>query len=270
MSAPPQTPQEWALALFGRSVLKQEKFRQVRELAGDYAGLTCLDLGPDNGVISLLLRQEGGRWHSADLGEEQTASIRSLVGERVHQLDGGPTEFADGYFDLVAVVDFLEHIPDDRGFVTELGRIVRPGGVLLVNVPHLRPGNWLLSLRDRLGLTDAWHGHLRPGYDRAGLEKLLAPWFQIEKSREYSKVLAESIDTALNFMYMKAQGKTRGRTSGQKGVVVTQAAYERHAKQLKLLRLIYPFLWLAARLDRLLFFARGYKLIVKARRVANR
>lgn len=68
-----------------------------------------------------------------------------------HPLPGGrpggadrrrPHPFADREFDLVVVVDFLEHIPDDRGFAAELGRILKPGGRLIVNVP--REPRWSL------------------------------------------------------------------------------------------------------------------------------
>ena len=62
-----QPDAEWAVALFNRSVLKQAKYRRVLELMDDPSGKTSLDIGADNGVISYLLRQRGGRWYSADL-----------------------------------------------------------------------------------------------------------------------------------------------------------------------------------------------------------
>ena len=49
----------WAVALFNRSVLKQEKFRRISELIEDPVGRTSLDIGADNGTISYLLRQRG-------------------------------------------------------------------------------------------------------------------------------------------------------------------------------------------------------------------
>ena len=59
------TETEWAVALFRKSVLKQAKLRQILELLDDPAGKTNLDIGADNGIISYLLRQRGGRWYSA-------------------------------------------------------------------------------------------------------------------------------------------------------------------------------------------------------------
>src|SRR5213075_2463069 len=95
-------------------------------LLGPTAGLRCLDLGSDNGVVSLLLRRGGGRWASADLTAEAVSSIRERV-------EGASLPFPDAEFDRVVVVDMLEHMSDDGAFVAELARVLKPGGRLLVN-----------------------------------------------------------------------------------------------------------------------------------------
>ena len=51
---------DWAVALFRKSVLKQRKLAEVSRALGPTEGLRCLDLGSDNGVVSLLLRERGG------------------------------------------------------------------------------------------------------------------------------------------------------------------------------------------------------------------
>ena len=109
MSEPPDA-RDWAVKLFRRSVLKQRKLAQIGAMLGPTAGLRCLDLGSDNGVVSLLLRRGGGTWASADLTEEAVASIRELVEDDVHLVAGGRLPFGDGAFDRVAVVDMLEHV----------------------------------------------------------------------------------------------------------------------------------------------------------------
>lgn len=259
-----QSPADWAVALFNRSVLKQAKLQKIVELLDDPAGKSSLDIGADNGVISYLLRQRGGRWSSADLDARAVDSIRNLVGEGVYQLSGSATPFANDSFDQVVVVDYLEHIPDDRGFMLELARILKPGGTLILNVPHLRPGSWLLRVRHAIGLTDEWHGHLRPGYTLKGLRELLEPSFSIEQALTYSKTFSELLDTVLNGAYLKMQKQPGPAT--QKGTVVTQQDVRKHKKQFALLSALYPLLWAVAKLDLLLWFRPGYKLMVKATR----
>ena len=229
---------DWAVALFNRSVLKQEKFRRIAELLEDPAGRSNLDIGADNGVISYLLRRRGGRWASADLDERAVESIRELVKDDVHRLDGARTPFPDAAFDQVVVVDYLEHIPDDDAFAAELGRILRPGGCVIINVPHLKPGSLLNRLRHRIGLTDEWHGHLRPGYRDEDLRRLLGPRFQVERSVVYSGVFSELIDTLLNGMNELRRGKARGTQATRKGTVVTGADLQRRRKEFRLLSAI--------------------------------
>lgn len=260
---------EWAVALFNRSVLKQAKFRQILARLGDLAGKRALDIGADNGVISYLLRQRGGVWHSADLDQRAVASIRQLVGRDVHQIDGGTTPFEAGAFDLVVIVDFLEHIPDDRGFARELARIIRPGGQVVINVPHLQPKSIVTRLRHAVGLTDEWHGHLRPGYSIQGLRDLLGPAFVIEEVVTYSRVFSELIDTGLNAAYLKVQKRQGPSGPSPKGPVITGSDVRKHRKQFALLSALYPLIWSIAKLDALLWFTPGHKLIVSARRAAD-
>lgn len=275
MPAPPDQPagqeavgdqgREWALKLFERSVLKQAKYKAISSLLDDTQGLTCLDVGANNGVISYLLRQRGGLWHSADLDPKTVESIRAMVGERVVRLDGPRTPFADGQFDLVVIIDFLEHIEQDSQFVAEIRRILRPGGVLVVNVPNLKPGSLLNRLRHAIGLTDEQHGHLRPGYSAAGLTYLLGPRFNVEVCRTYSKTFSETVDTLLNYLYMVRQAQKDRQVGSSKGIVVDQVDLGRLQKEFKMLSILYPFLLVFAKLDLLLPFNSGYKLIIKAR-----
>ena len=88
---------------------------------------------------------------------------------------GWRAAFPDRSFDLVVVIDFLEHIAGDRGFVAELRRILRDDGVLVVNVPHRKPWSLIRPLRLALGLTDEQHGHLRPGYSRPASSNSCTP-----------------------------------------------------------------------------------------------
>jgi SAM-dependent methyltransferase len=259
------TATDWALALYGKSVLKQAKLRQIESLIDDPAGRRNLDVGADNGVISHLLRQRGGEWRSADLDPRAVASIRQLVGSEVYQLDDIRTPFADCAFDQVIIIDHLEHIPDDRAFAQELARILVPGGILVVNVPHLQPGSPLNRFRHRIGLTDAWHGHLRPGYSLDGLREVLGPRFAIERAVTYSRFGSELVDTALNGMYEVMRKRSGGGASSSKGTIVTAEDVSRHRKQLRLLSLLYPALKLTAWTDRLMPWQPGHKLIVRAR-----
>lgn len=49
--------------------------------------------------------------------------------------------FADAVFDLVCALDIIEHVDDDDGALSELSRVTRPGGLVLISTP-LHPLLW--------------------------------------------------------------------------------------------------------------------------------
>jgi SAM-dependent methyltransferase len=250
----------WALALFRRSVLKQRKLREIERRLGETSGRRCLDLGSDNGVVSLLLRRHGGVWASGDLTDEAVASIRELVGSEVHRVEPDRLPFPAGEFDAVVVVDMLEHVADDGAFVRELARVTKPGGRLVVNTPHLKR-TLLRRLRHAIGQTDEKHGHLRPGYTAEGLERLLAPGFELESAGSYSRFFSEVVDTAINWAVERL-----GKKGSAKGLVVTGSDVARHRKLFLAYSLVYPFVWVVSRLDAVIPWTPGYMLIATARR----
>lgn len=247
---------EWAIKLFRKSPLKQEKWRQIQRCLLPVGEYRSLDIGSDNGVISLLLRQRGGQWFSADLIAETVDSIQQLVGEHVYQIDGKRTPFDDNSFEQVVIVDFLEHIETDALFIDELFRIIKPGGRLVINVPNPREG-LLRRLRFALGQTDQAHGHVRAGYSLPQLRSLCKGRFEVNQGTGYSKLFSELIDTVITaaLEFLKGGGR------GQKGTVVTGADMSRLKKSFTIYRAVYPLVASFVFLDNVLPLMRGSMLI---------
>lgn len=256
----------WHLKLFSKSVLKQNKWRKIQAFLGGTEGKKCLDVGSDNGVISYLLREQGGDWSSADLDDTAVASITELVKTNVYQLDGHKTEFEDDVFDKVVIVDYLEHIENDKGFMDEVYRVLKPGGELLINVPHIT-NSLLRKFRLAIGQTDEKHGHLRPGYTIDDIRKLGAGKFDVVAHKKYSRFFTECIDTLITFGYnlVKKDDGEATDAQGTKGVLVTSSDMGKYQKAFKMYSAIYPVVWLFGKLDHLLFLSKGYMMIVKAK-----
>lgn len=85
-------------------------------------------------------------------------------------------DFPDASFDLVCALDIIEHVTDDAAAFSELSRVTKPGGVLLISVP-LHAGNWT-AFDDLVG-----HGRRYEPTELAG--RLEEGGFKIERSAVY-------------------------------------------------------------------------------------
>jgi SAM-dependent methyltransferase len=85
---------------------------------------SVLHLAPE-AVVAQGLRDAAGQYVSADL-EPGRADVAA---------DLTALPFGDESFDLIVCSHVLEHVPDDRAAMRELHRVLRPGGVALVQTP---------------------------------------------------------------------------------------------------------------------------------------
>lgn len=70
---------------------------------------------------------------------------------------------ARGHYDLVAALDVVEHLEDDRAVIAGLASCLKPGGKLLVTVPAHQ---WMWSAHDELN-------HHKRRYSKRGLARLI-------------------------------------------------------------------------------------------------
>lgn len=253
---------EIQLARFRVSVLKQAKWRELSRAAGDTRGKRALDLGTDNGVISLLFRARGGTWESADLTAHATRAIERTLGERVSEIRDARLPYPDATFDLIVVADMLEHVRDDRTLLAEIARCLKVGGRAVLNVPRLKPLGVLHPLRRAIGLTNAWHGHVHAGYNARALRHLLPPTLRLVKTHEYVRFFSYALDTSLNAKSGRASPSATIRTA--KGTVRVNAKDEKPVGLV--VKLAYPLMRGFAALNALLPFTHGYMLVATLER----
>jgi ubiquinone/menaquinone biosynthesis C-methylase UbiE len=113
------------------------------ELAGLSAGDLLLDVGAGTGHTALAFARHGVRAVGLDLTQAMLRQAVGLAAER--ELDFAPVQglaeslpFADRAFDAVACRYCAHHFMDTRAAIIEMGRVARPGG-LLVFVDHVAP-----------------------------------------------------------------------------------------------------------------------------------
>lgn len=71
--------------------------------------------------------------------DKQTPPEGVIVGENVEFCAATvpPLPFDDNTFDSVISFQVIEHIKDDKAFVAEVKRVLRPGGVFIVSTPNI-------------------------------------------------------------------------------------------------------------------------------------
>ena len=85
--------------------------------------------------------------------------------------DGTAMPFSNEIFDRVIAAEVLEHVPSDQRAMTEIARVLRPGGLAAITVPSWLPERicWALSTE----YHEVPGGHVRI-YTRVELEAKLA------------------------------------------------------------------------------------------------
>jgi SAM-dependent methyltransferase len=96
-------------------------------------GARLLDVGCASGQMLDLL-SEFGSATGVD-PDEESIELARLHGHEVLAAGLPALPFADGTFAACTCLDVLEHLPDDAAALTELARVTRPSGALLVTVP---------------------------------------------------------------------------------------------------------------------------------------
>ena len=135
-------------------------------------GTTVIDVGAGAGRHSYEAYRRGADVIAFDQNAEELAEVDTML-QAMGQAGEAPASakaqvvvgdalalpYPDGTFDVVIASEILEHVPDDRGAIAELVRVLRPGGSLAITVPRWMPEKicWLLS--------DVYHanegGHIR-------------------------------------------------------------------------------------------------------------
>jgi len=159
------------------------------ERLGVRRGELLLDLGCGGGRHAFGALRLGARVVALDARATDLANVRAMIDAMreaeevlcdeeaaVVQADALALPFADAAFDKVIASEVLEHIDEDQTAISELARVLRPGGTMAVTVPRLGPE--VVNFAPSREYHDVEGGHVRiyrrstllERLQRAGLE----------------------------------------------------------------------------------------------------
>ena len=258
----------YQLKMFNKSLKKRLKVNLLSRHLGDLEGRTCLlvTCGDNNGAMNYRFREHGGLWTWADVEPELKDEMERLLGEPVYAVQPEQLPFPRDHFDVVVAIDVHEHLKDPDPFTAELKRVCRPGGRVVVTVPNGNPTKTATRIKRLVGMTPAVYGHERWGYDIEDLKDLLSrSGLQPVASSSYSRFFTEIVELFINFAYVKILKKKSGKQDGTHAIAPgSQDDLQRVQKSYRVYALLYPLFRVLSALDAILFFRRGYAVVVES------
>jgi SAM-dependent methyltransferase len=178
----------------------RRRFRRFRPLLP--AGrLRILKIGPSTGTFLHVAQREGHEALGVDVSSRFVQFARDTYGVRI---DHGRFErmgYPDGSFDVVVLFNVVENIPNLEEVLAEVRRVLRPGGMFVLNHVEMK-GNLLAALQgDRYFL---WRPPICYAFDGGVARRLLDRFgFDLQAVRRDLRVLhMEKIATLLHWRWL--------------------------------------------------------------------
>jgi ubiquinone/menaquinone biosynthesis C-methylase UbiE len=118
--------------------------------------INVLDVGCGPGEMILdLSRHNWNIWgidianNMIELAKEKTKKSNSKIHLSVGDIE--KLEFFDNFFDLIICAGVVEYLNDDRKWLKEIVRVLKPGGVLIINITNKYSiKNWSAAIIERM------------------------------------------------------------------------------------------------------------------------
>ena len=225
----------------------------VRKLLGDRGSGAVLDIGCGAGDLSYTLSRAGFRVTGIDFSDAAIEACKLRFADAVAD-DRLSFRKDDLYnvnekFDVIVMMEVLEHIEDDLSAMQAVHRLLAPGGTVLLSVPA--NSHWY-------GPYDRYVGHIRR-YNRDDLESVFVDaGFELEAMWSYGVPLANLTEFVRNRLYANKPVIETEQATKRSGI---NRALEYPIRHLSNDIVLFPFL----QLQRLFFSTNlGTGLIVKA------
>jgi 2-polyprenyl-3-methyl-5-hydroxy-6-metoxy-1,4-benzoquinol methylase len=120
-----------------RRIALRDHIAFISRSVKDRSGLELLDVGCGSGTLLSLLKDQGFRVRGVDFSAEASTIAKHENGVDVEVGSLEEVDFPDRSFDVVTLFHVMEHVTNPRQVLREVSRILRPEGVVILQVPNI-------------------------------------------------------------------------------------------------------------------------------------
>ena len=119
---------------FDRWRARERRVKQILKRSKTHGRI--LDVGCATGILLSGMQRYGWECYGVEPNLEAAEYARNRFGLEVFNGYLEDTAFPDDYFDVITMMDVLEHIYDPIYTLKEVSRIIKPGGHFIGNIPN--------------------------------------------------------------------------------------------------------------------------------------
>lgn len=174
-------------------------------------GSRVLDAGCGDGVFSYLINKEGFVVDGVDYADEAVSAAREQT-QGTQDLNyhvGSVYElpFEDDSFDAAVSTEVIEHLEDRDTFLSELKRVVKPGGTIIVTTPIRLTRNPLDPEHVIEWFKEDYEEYIQTHFsDVRFATSHPVVWMDIYQARYFGQLLGRATITLLSFVWNPFKG----------------------------------------------------------------
>jgi len=99
---------------------------------------SVLDIACGSGYGTMMLLRAGGEVVGCDYDETLIGELRDRWKcDKFRYANALSLPFRDEYFDVVVSFETIEHLTDSQSFISEIRRVLKPGGIFICSTPNI-------------------------------------------------------------------------------------------------------------------------------------
>lgn len=109
----------------------------IKKLVPEARGKKLLEIGAAKGIFLAKAASQGFEVHGVELNEKLIGNLKKIT-DKIYTEDVISLDLPENYFDVIYHRDVMEHIDQPVAFLKKLYRILKPGGILMIDTHNIQ------------------------------------------------------------------------------------------------------------------------------------